>query len=105
MNYTARQAFVVSNQVLNNFEAVYTHITFMCMETIKRFAEFHFHQCRFTIPAYVMGFAPHDISKVRKRLKKHLRDLEYKCKTSSTDHAVIRISWKHLGKKIMIQKK
>ena len=103
MNYTARQAFVVSNQVLNNFEAVYTHITYMCMETIQRFAEFHFNHCSFTIPRYIMGFASFDNNSVRKRLKKHLRDLEYKCKTSKSDKKTILISWKHLGKKIMAQ--
>ena len=104
MNYTARQAFVVSNQILNNFEAVYTHITYMCMETIQRFAEFHFNQCHFTIPKYIMGFAVFDYNKVRKRLKGHLRDLEYKCKTSKSNDHTIKISWKHLGKKLMVQK-
>ena len=104
MNYTARQAFVVSNQVLNNFEAVYTHITYLCMENIQRFAEFHFNFCTFKIPRYVMGFATYDPLRVKKRLKKHLRDLEYKCKTSKEDNLIIIISWKHLAKKIMAHK-
>ena len=98
MNYTARQAFHTSNQVINNFEAVYTHVTFGCMETIQRYSEFHFNECTFTVPTYVMGFAIFDPSKLKSRLKKHLRTLEYKVKTSKKDPYILVISWKHVAK-------
>lgn len=98
MNYTARQAYFQSSQITTNFDAVFTHITFMCMETIKRFSEFHFDKCTFAIPSYVMGFAIYDWRVVKKRLKKHLRSLEYKVKTSTEDEQIIVISWKHISK-------
>ena len=97
MNYTARQAFSVSTQVLTNFEAVYSHICFQCMESLQRFSEFHFTQCAFTIPTYVVGYAVFDIRKVKHRLKRHLRSLEYRVKTSKADKSTIIISWDHIS--------
>ena len=105
MNFTARQAYHQSSQVTNNFDSVFTHITFMCMETIKRFSEFHFDKCSFEIPSYIMGFAIYDWNKVKTRLKKHLRSLEYKVKTSSDNEQTIMISWKHISKSIHTFKK
>ncbi len=100
MNYTARQAYHQSSQVLNNLDAVFTHVTFMCMESIRRFSEFSFDKCAFEIPAYIMGFAIYDWKIVKKRLKKHLRSLEYKVRTASFDEKTIVISWKHISKSI-----
>lgn len=100
MNYTARQAFHSSSQVLNNFEAVYVHICFMCMESIRRYSEFHFNHCTFTIPPHILGFAIYDPKLIKKRLKRHLRDLEYKVNTSKTDSNIIIISWAHIAKTI-----
>ena len=100
MNYTARQAFYNSNQVLNNFEAVYVHISFMCMESIRRYSEFHYNNCTYTIPMYIMGFAIYDFQQIKRRLKKHLRDLEYKVKTSKVSPNIICISWSHIAKTI-----
>ena len=101
MNYTARQAFNMSTQVVTNFEAVYSHICFQCMENIQRFAEFHFTHCTFTIPRYVVGYAVYDIDNIRKRLKKHLRSLEYKVKKCKTDPATLVISWSHISKNLL----
>lgn len=101
MNYTARQAFHTSNQILNNFESVYTHIAFMCMENIQRYSEFHFNCCTFSIPRYVMGFATFDAEKVKDRLRKHLKSLEYRVKTSKTDKNTICISWGHIFKSVL----
>ena len=101
MNYTARQAYNVSTQVLTNFEAVYSHITFQCMESVQRFAEFHFTHCSFVIPRYVVGYAVYDSNIVRKRLKKHLRSLEYKVKTCKADKHTIIISWSHISKNLL----
>ena len=101
MNYTARQAFNVSTQVVTNFEAVYSHICFQCMENIQRFAEFHFTYCKFCIPMYVVGFAVYDSNIIRKRLKKHLRSLEYKVKTCKSDKNIIIISWSHISKNLL----
>ena len=98
MNYTARQAFNVSTQVVTNFEAVYSHICFQCMESIQRFAEFHFTHCTFIIPKYAVGYAVYDSNLIRKRLKKHLRSLEYKVKKTKDDSNTIIISWSHISK-------
>ncbi len=98
MNYTARQAYHQSSQITNNFDAVFTHITFMCMETIRRFSEFHCDKCVFEIPTYIMGFAIYDWRVVKYRLKKHLHSLEYKVKTSDNDEHVLVIWWKHISK-------
>ena len=100
MNYTARQAFHNSSQVLNNFEAVYVHISFMCMESIRRYSEFHFNHCTFTIPPHILGFALCDPKSVKRRLKRHLRDLEYKVVTAKNDPNVIIISWAHIASTI-----
>ncbi len=100
MNYTARQAFCKSNEVLTNFEAVYTHITFLCIENIKRYSEFHTNECSFSIPAYILGFALYEVKDVKKRLKKHLRSLEYKVQSSHTDKNTIIISWAHIGQSL-----
>ena len=99
MNYTARQAYNVSAQVVTNFEAVYSHICFQCMESIQRFSEFHFTNCTFSIPAYVVGYAVYDFHKVRKRLKRHLRSLEYKVRKTN-DHTLL-ISWSHMSKSLI----
>ncbi len=98
MNYTARQAYSTSTQVVTSFEAVYSHICFQCMESIQRFAEFHFTHCIFCIPKHVVGYAVYDTDIVRKRLKKHLRSLEYRVKKSKDDPNTILISWAHLSK-------
>ena len=100
MNYTARQAFYTSNQVLNNFEAVYTHVAFMCMETIQRFSEFHYNRCCFPVPEYIIGFAVYDREKLKKRLLKHLRSLEYKVRESEARPFRLKISWKHIAKSV-----
>ena len=100
MNFTARQAFYTSNQVLNNFEAVYTHVAFLCMETVQRFSEFHYNKCMFAVPEFVIGFAVYDRDKLLKRLKKHLISLEYRVKTSATDPYRLKISWKHISKSV-----
>lgn len=101
MNYTARQAYNVSTQVVTNFEAVYAHICFQCMESIQRFSEFHFTHCTFGIPKYVVGYAVYDSNTIRKRLKRHLRSLEYKVKKSKDDPDTIIISWSHISKNIL----
>ena len=101
MNYTARQAYNVSTQVVTNFEAVYSHICFQCMESIQRFSEFHFTHCTFSIPLYVVGYAVYDSNLVRKRLKKHLRSLEYKVKRCKDESNTIIISWSHVSKSIL----
>ena len=55
-----------------------------------------------------MGFASFDHNNVRKRLKKHLRDLEYKCKTSKSDKDYTNIMEapreKNYGSDIMLQR-
>ena len=100
MNYTARQAFCKSNEVLTNFEAVYTHISFLCMENVKRFSEFHSNMCTFSIPTYILGFALYKVTDVKKRLKKYLRSLEYVVQNSHTSDNTIVISWGHIGKSL-----
>ena len=100
MNYTARQAYNISSQVVTNFEAVYAHVCFSCMEAIQRYSEFHFSHCAYTIPQYIVGFAVFDPLKVKHRLKKHLRSLEYKVKTQKEDRNTLIISWSHISKQI-----
>ena len=97
MNFAARQAFCKSNQVLNNFEAAYTHVAFMCMEAIQRFSEFHYSKCTFTVPHFVIGFAVYDRAKLTRRLIKHLESLEYKVKEREGQ---LKISWKHISKSV-----
>lgn len=99
MNYTARQAYNMSTQVITNFEAVYAHICFQCMESIQRFAEFHFTHCTFEIPKYIIGFAIYDCNQIRKRLKKHLRSLEYKVRKDGPNTIII--SWSHVSQKLI----
>ena len=101
MNYTARQAYNMSTQVVTNFEAVYSYICFQCIEVIQRYAEFHFTHCTFCIPRYVVGFAVYDSTIVRKRLKRHLRSLEYKVKTCKNEQNTIIISWSHISKLLL----
>lgn len=96
--YTARQAYNTSNQVTNNFESVYVDITYMCVQHIQRHSEFHFNKCVFAIPTYIMGHPVYDITKVKRRLKKHLRTLEYKVATCKMDPSSLLISWEHVGK-------
>ncbi len=103
MNYTARQAYNVSSQIITNSEAVYSHICYTCMESIKRYSEFHFSHCPFTIPTYLVGFAVFDPIKVKHRLKKHLRSLEYKVKTDneSKNKLSIIVSWSHISNTVL----
>ena len=101
MNYTARQAYNVSTQVLTNQEAVYSLICYQAMESIQRFAEFHFTHCTFHVPRYVVGYAVYDHNNIRKRLKKHLRSLEYRVKNSKEDRNTIIISWSHISKHML----
>ena len=101
MNYTARQAYNISTQVVTNFEAVYSQLCFQCMESIQRFAEFHFTHCTFCIPRYVVGYAMYDANVIRKRLKRHLRSLEYKVKTCREKENTIIISWSHISKHLL----
>ncbi len=100
MNYTARQAFHTSSEIVTNFEAVRVHIFYLCMESIKRYSEFHFNECTFQIPQYLLGYALFDARAVRKALTKHLRSLEYKVRKSPIDGNTILISWGHIGKSI-----
>ena len=100
MNYTARQAFHTSSEIVTNFEAVRVHIIYLCMETIKRYSEFHFHECTFQIPQYLIGYALFDPRAIRRSLKSHLKGLEYKVKKSYKDEYNILISWGHIGKTI-----
>ncbi len=101
MNYTARQAYNMSTQTVTNFEAVYSHICFQCIESIQRFSEFHFSHCTFEIPTYIIGYAVYDSNIVRRRLKKHLRSLEYKVKTCKLNPRIIYISWSHISKYVL----
>lgn len=101
MNYTARQAYNVSTQVVTNVEAVYSHICFQCMESIQRFSEFHFSHCKFCIPMYIVGYAVYDSNVIRKRLKRHLRSLEYKVKRSKEESNTIIISWSHISRNLL----
>ena len=101
MNYTARQAYSISTQVLTNFEAVYSQICFQCMQSVQRFSEFHFTHCTFAIPRHIVGYAVFDTKMIRRRLKKHLRSLEYKVKTSKEDKLTIYISWSHINKTLL----
>jgi len=100
MNFTARQAYNVSTQVVTNFEAVYAQICFQTMESIQRFSEFHYTHCSFAIPRYIVGYAVYDVDLVRKRLKRHLRSLEYKVKTCQKERNHILISWSHHSKNV-----
>lgn len=95
--FSATQAYNQSNEIINNFEAVYLHIAEQCMQHIRRHCEFHFNRCTFQIPSYVMGYALFDTKKVRRRLRKHLRSLEYKVKNGKNS---IVISWEHIGNKL-----
>jgi len=97
MDYSARDAFIVSNQVLNNFEAAYTHIAFLCMECIKQFSEFHYNSCAFSIPPFMIGFALYNVAAVNHRLRKHLRRLGYRVWSApgGTRHR-LHISWGHV---------
>ena len=98
MNYTARQAFHTSNQVVTNFDAVFVHIAYQCMEVIKRYSEFHFNECNYKIPEYIIGYAIYDAHAIKRKLKKQLRQLEYKVFTSKDDRNTICISWQHISK-------
>lgn len=101
MNYTARQAFCKSNEVLNNFDAVCTHVIFLCMENIKRYSEFHYNECSFVIPQYILGFAIFNPHRVKRKIKQHLRSLEYKVITSQSDNFILHISWEHIGNSVL----
>ena len=97
MNYTARQAFHVANKKINNFDAIYAYVSNLVMEHIKRYSEFHFTCCNFTIPKYIIGFAVFDWILLKRKLKKNLRTLEYKVETSKLDPGIICISWQHIA--------
>lgn len=95
MIYTARQAFHASRESSNALEAVFIHITRACMDAIRQYSQFHFTQCTYTIPSYVMGFSLYDIPTIREKIVRHLKTLEYNVHVSQKRPATLIVSWGH----------
>jgi len=94
--FTARQAYALSNTRISNVRAVLEHMIQLCTDTIRRFAELHHHQCQFRIPLMLIGYGAYDIERIKRLLRRHLRRLEFRVKSSPTDPSALIISWKHI---------